>query len=112
MYFDKFWISFDVCPRWYQLYQYKYYRRFGSVQHERRRYDADNWLGIEYGCVLTRGARSPDNMNSWSFDKVATCKDSRSWKKLYKVNHQWEKPKYQDENYYEITKRGYQYGII
>lgn len=107
MYFDSLWVRFDVCPCWFQVYRYskmRYYRKIHSVQRERERFYVDAEIGKEYGFVLTRAARSPYWLNSWRWERPLSCTETKSWKKIYKVKHQWEKPKYQHELYYEIIK--------
>lgn len=106
MFLDKFWNEFEVCPKWYQIHRDTvcYYRRFGMVSYEVKRYYADLQLEKEYDFKLVRRRRDPMHLNAWWIEKTPSCFSSKSWKKLYKVRKQYLKHKYHDEDYFELVK--------
>lgn len=105
MFLDKFFLRFEPCPLWHQLNEHlHYYRRFNSVNHERKRFVSDKEFEHEFGYKLVRRKRGLHFLNSWITERVATCYTTKSWKKLYRVKKQYMKIKYQDEKYFEIVK--------
>jgi hypothetical protein len=100
----RYWDELVVHPEWWMIHiprQRRCMRCFSMVTYERIRYHADKYLEREYG-KLVRGKRNPYQLNSWNHEKFPTCCEKKSWKKLYKVSKQWQKPKYEDERFYEI----------
>ena len=106
MFLDKWWNEFTVCPKWYQIHRDTvcYYRRFGMVSYEVKRYYADMQLEKECNFKFVRRRRAPMYLNAWWIERTPSCYTSKSWKKLYKVRKQYLKPKYHDEDYFEIVK--------
>jgi len=103
-----YWSSFPefvACPKWYMLNRHKisYYRSFHGALQESKMFYRDVPLEMEYGIKLRRGKRSPYHLDPWNHDKRATCSDSKSWKKLYRVKKQWQKDHYYDEYRWELV---------
>jgi len=77
-----------VTPNWWMLYNYSYFRRI-RVNQERVRWYRD----IEEPVKL-RKRRGPVYLDPWTIEKNASIMCSKSWKHLYKIRKQWQKPKY------------------
>lgn len=90
------WNYLVPCPEWWMLHKpgcsvYRHQR----VQQERRRWFQD--LDVD---VKLRKRRSPKYLDSWGLlEAFPSVIDTKSWKHLYKVRKQWQKPKYHDEKY-------------
>lgn len=74
---------------WWMLHSYRGYRRVATLQ-ERRRWYQDK----EEDAKWRKGQRNPGLLDPWGLlENYPTCYTTKSWKKLYKVKHQWRKPK-------------------
>lgn len=89
--------KFVETPEWWMTHRgYPYYRNIKTTQERRR------WYYDVEGDVKLRRCRAPHFLDGWNIEKVASCKSTKSWKKLNKCRKQWQKKKFHDEQYYVI----------
>lgn len=98
--FDKYtqeWRYFDVGPFWLVNPDFKNRKRYSGYRHmrttsEKKNFIAHTDLSKEYGVKLRR-KRSPRSLIDAYDDIHIKCYETKSWKKNYRNNKQWQKKK-------------------
>jgi len=107
-YHQGIWREFP-CIEWWMLQESNnYYRRVKTYQEIRTNLMIDEEAN-EYGYRPTRGNRKGRYLDAWN-DFEVSCKETRSWKKIYKKRKQYDKIKitnkwiyFQDDRNYELV---------
>ncbi len=88
----EYWNNYQHKYYDYPCYEYwmvskhdRQYRRIPTNQEQRR------WFKDMEEDVKLRRCRSPHFLDSWNIEKRISCLSSKSWKKLNKCKHQWNK---------------------
>jgi len=89
-YFPR-WYKYDSVE-WWMIQPFKHFYRHIKTYQEIRINSKIDEEANEYGYRHTRGNRKRHTIDAWN-DFGISCIDSKSWKKHYKINKQYEKPK-------------------